>query len=456
MSLDKDGFVCRDAPRFAAAASAGIASSAAAHAQATAATPVRLGFVGIGGRGSYHLDAALGIEGVEVPALCEIRADRLERAAAWVEHSGRPAPRLYGRGERDFERLCAEEDLDCVICSTSWRWHAQVCLAANRHGKHAVSEVPIVLTVDEAWSLVEAFEQTGKWSTLALEQVLLEVSDGMYLTLLNMIRQGVLGDILHAESGYVHDLRRVKFPGGSEPWRLQHAIDRNGNLYPDHPMNRIMPAMDINRGDRFAQLVSVSSRAVTLNEYAASRYGSEHPLAARQMAQGDYNATLIRTVDGKLVTLNFDTNTPHPREFTRIQGTDGVFFDGRGMGGPRIYLDGISPESHQWEDAAPKMAEYRHPLLDSYDPPERPALRGHGGQSMKTPLTWHLLIQALQSGTAPYFDVYDSVTSSVISPLSEQSVASGSRPVEFPDFTRGQWKTRPPIQFPRPTAVAVG
>ncbi len=456
MSLDKDGFVRQDAPRFAAAMSAGIASSAAAHAQASAATPVRLGFVGIGGRGSYHLDAALGIEGVEVPALCEIRADRLERAADWVEHSGRPAPRLYGRDERDFERLCAEEDLDCVICSTSWRWHAQVCLTANRHGKHAVSEVPIVLTVDEAWSLVEAFEKTGKWSTLALEQVLLEVSDGMYLTLLNMIRQGVLGDILHAESGYVHDLRRVKFPGGSEPWRLQHAIDRNGNLYPDHPMNRIMPAMDINRGDRFAQLVSVSSRAVTLNEYAASRYGSEHPLAAREMAQGDYNATLIRTVDGKLVTLNFDTNTPHPREFTRIQGTDGVFFDGRGMGGPRIYLDGISPESHQWEDAAPKMAEYRHPLLDSYDPPERPALRGHGGQTMKTPLTWHLLIQALQSGTAPYFDVYDSVTSSVISPLSEQSVASGSRPVEFPDFTRGQWKTRPPIQFPRPTAVAVG
>ncbi len=447
MTRDQSGSIRGTVPRFAGAAGSAIATSAAMQTQASAATPVRLGFVGIGGRGSYHLDAALGIEGVEVPALCEIQPERLERAAGWVEQSGRPAPRLFGRGERDFERLCAEEDLDCVICATSWRWHAPVCLAANRHGKHAVSEVPIVLTVDEAWSLVEAFEQTGKWSTLALEQVLLEVGDGMYLTLLNMIRQGLLGDVLHAESGYVHDLRRVKFPAGSEPWRLQHAIDRNGNLYPDHPMNRIMPAMDVNHGDRFAQLVSVSSRAVTLNEYAVSRYGSEHPLASEQMAQGDYNATLIRTEGGKLVTLNFDTNTPHPREFTRVQGTDGVFFDGRGMGGPRIYLDGISPESHRWEDAAPYMEEYRHPLLNSYDPPERPALRGHGGRSMKTPLTWHLLIEALRAGTAPYFDVYDSVTSSVISPLSEQSVASGSRPVEFPDFTRGQWRTRPPIQF---------
>jgi hypothetical protein len=117
------------------------------------------------------------------------------------------------------------------------------------------------------------------------------------------------------------------------------------------------------------------------------------------------------------------------------------------MGGPKIYLDGISPEAHEWEDAAKYMEQYRHPLLESYNPPERPALRGHGGRTMKTPLTWHLLVQALRNGTAPYFDVYDSVTSSVISPLTEQSVANGSKPVDFPDFTRGKWKTRPPISF---------
>ena len=149
--------------------------------QAAGGRPVRLGFVGIGGRGSYHLDCALGFEGVEVPALCEIQDDRLQQAKSWVEESGRPAPRLYGRGETDFERLCAEEDLDAVICCTSWKWHAPVCLAANRSDKNAVSEVPIVLTVDEAWELVETFEKTGKWSTLGLEQVLLESTDGMYL-----------------------------------------------------------------------------------------------------------------------------------------------------------------------------------------------------------------------------------------------------------------------------------
>ena len=98
-----------------------------------------------------------------------------------MEESGRPAPRLYGRGETDFERMCAEEDLDCVICSTSWRWHTPVCLAANASDKHAVSEVPIVLTVDEAWQLVESYEKTGRWSTLALENRLIDNDGSMFM-----------------------------------------------------------------------------------------------------------------------------------------------------------------------------------------------------------------------------------------------------------------------------------
>lgn len=407
--------------------------------------PIRLGFVGLGGRGSYHLDAALGIEGVEVPALCEIVDSRLQSAEAWVRESGRPAPKLYGRGEADFERLCGEEELDCVICSTSWKWHAPVCLAANRSGKHAVSEVPIVLTIEEAWEVVEAYEKTGKWSTIGLEQSLLESGDGVNLTVLHMVRQGVFGDIIHAESGYVHDLRKVKFPGGTEPWRLRHSIERNGNLYPDHPLNRIMPVMDINHGDRFESLVSVSSRAAALNQYAAATLGKDHRLATTKMAQGDYNASLIRSAGGKLVTLNFDTNTPHPRGVYRLQGTKGVFMRDRGLDGPWVYIEGRTAQEHQWEKAEAYLREYRHPLLKSYNPPPRQSLRGHGGSSTRTPITWHLLIKALREGTPPYFDVYDSVTSSVVSALSEKSVASRSRPVEFPDFTRGKWKTRPPI-----------
>ena len=413
----------------------------------TSSKPLKLGFVGIGGRGSYHLDCALGIEGVEVPALCEIKDDRLQRARGWVEQAGQPTPRLYGRGEADYERMCAEEELDCVICSTPWKWHTPVCLAANASDKHAVSEVPIVLTVEEAWQLVESYEKTKRWSTLGLENRLVDNEGSMFMAVVHMIRQGVLGDLIHAECGYVHDLREVKFPGGGEPWRLQHSIDRNGNLYPDHPLNRAMVAMDINHGDRFDHIVSMSSRSGVLNEYAAATLGQDHPLATQPMALGDYNATLLRTARGKMITLNFDTNTPHPRELVRYQGTKGVFFQSRGTGDPRIYLDGVSPESHRWESAVKYLEEYVHPVVKGYDPPARPSLRGHGSRTTKTPLTWHLLVKALREGRPPFFDVYDSVTSSVVSPLTEKSVADRSRPVEVPDFTRGQWKTRAPIEF---------
>lgn len=411
------------------------------------AEPVRLGFVGIGGRGSYHLDSALGIPGVEVPAIAELRQDRLQRARQWIEQSGRPTPRMYD-DEFGFRRMADELELDAIICSTPWKYHAPVCLAAMRNGKHAVSEVPIILTVDEAWELVETWEKTGKWATLALEQVLLESGGGVNAAALNMIQQGVLGEIRHAENGYIHDLRQVKHDYEGEPWRLWDSIHRNGNLYPDHPMNKIMPYMDINRGDRFDFLVSLSSKSGMLNEYAREHYGPDHPNVTLPMKQGDYNATLIRTVNGKLVTLNFDTNTPHPRENLRVQGTRGVLYDPRVPGkGWQIYLDKVSPESHQWEPADPYMAKYAHPLIQAYDPPERPRLRGHGGAHTKTPLTWTLLVECLRRDMMPYFDVYDSVTSSAISPLSEASVAANGRPVDVPDFTRGKWKTRPKLDL---------
>lgn len=406
------------------------------------AKPIRLGFVGIGGRGSYHLDSALGIEGVEVPAICEIKPERLYNAKRWIEESGRPTPRLYDKGLTDFQRLCQEEELDAVICSTSWEWHAPVCLAAMRNGKHAVSEVPIIISVDEAWELVETSEKTGKWATLALEQAMLESRDG--LTILNMVEKGLLGDMIHAESGYVHDLRLVKNDPEREPWRLQYDVTHNGNLYPDHPMNKIMSYMGINHGDRLDHLVSMSSSAQMLHEYAVLNYGKDSEQAKMKFKQGDMNATLIRTVKGKLITLNYDTNTPHPRELFRLQGSKGVYLSGGALEGPKIYLEGKSPKEHQWESADKYLEEYRHPFLKSYNPADRKggSLRGHGGHGTKTPLTWYLLIKALRENKNPYFDVYDSVTSSIIFPLSAQSVASRSKTVDVPDFTKGKWESR--------------
>ena len=411
------------------------AASSQAAAQTRLTRPLRLGFVGVGDRGSYHLDIALGIDGVEVPAICDINPAVLHRAKRWIGEAGKPPPRLYGKSRTDFERLCAEEELDCVICSTSWKPHAAVLLAAMRNGKNAVAEVPLIQTLDEAWEIVETHEKTGKWATLGFK--------GVHSTLSNMLYKGVLGDIRHCEGGYVHDLRLVKFDPEREPWRLQHSVDRNGNLYPDHPTCRLMPLMDVNHGDRFDHLISMSTKAVMLNEYAELFYGPDHPYATKPMQQGDYNCTLLRTYNGKVYTLSFDTNTPHPREHTRIQGAKGVYFSARGVG-QFLYLDGVSP-SHEWEPADKYLNDYVHPVEADYRPRPRASIRGHGGGQTTTPLSWHRLVMALREGRVTDFDVYDSVTSSAIIPLTEASVAS-SEPVDFPDFTRGQWKERLPVE----------
>ncbi len=436
----KDQHNRRDFLKYTAAGSAAISVMGSnSFSQAAAGDkPLRLGFVGVGTRGSYHLDIALGIEGVEVPAICDINDKYLYQAKRRIEESGQRSPSLYGKTETDFERMCETEDLDCVICSTSWQWHAPCCLSAMRNDKHAVSEVPIILTLDEAWEIVETYEKTGKWATLALEGL-------GNLSLLNMVQKGLLGDIIHCEGGYVHDLRLFQFDPEREPWRLQHSVERNGNLYPDHPMRYMIFHMDINHGDRIDHLVSMSSNAQALNEYAAQYYGKEHPYAKISMAQGDYNASLIRTVNGKMITLNFDTSTPHPRGMHRIQGSKGVYFQSFGTGGPYIYLDGRSPEAHEWEPAAPYLEEYTPQLLKDYNPPLRQNVRSQGGVAIRTPLNWHRLVTALRENRMPDWDVYDSVTSSSVAPISEASVAGRSKPIEFPDFTRGKWKEKKPI-----------
>ncbi|MGE5419226.1 MAG: Gfo/Idh/MocA family protein [Chloroflexota bacterium] len=402
---------------------------------------LRLGFVGIGGRGTYHLNCALGMEGIDIPAICEIQPGRLKKAKERIEAAGLPTPKMYGKGVTDFKRMCDNEQLDAVICCTSWEWHTPVCLAAMKTGKHCVSEVPIVLTLDEAWQIVETYESTGKWATIGLEGF-------GQLAVLNMIRMGMFGDIVHAETGYIHDLRFVKFSPDEEPWRLAHSIKRNGNLYPDHPMNKMLPALDINHGDRIDYLVSMSSFGGMLNDYAAVYYKNKnHPLTKKEIALGNYNASLIRTVNGKMLTLIHDTSTPHPREHYRIQGTKGVYLgdsDSR-----KVYIEGLSPQEHQWEPAAPYLEKYEHPMIKNYNPPPRRGgkIEGHGGGGSVTPYIWHRLALALRENRLPDWDVYDSVTSSAISPITEASVAERGKPIDFPDFTRGKWKTREKINL---------
>ena len=217
---------------------------------------VRMGFVGIGGMGSVHLDNYLQLDGVEVKAVCDIVPEKVVRAKRKVVEKGQPEPAGYDRGPRDFERMCAEQDLDLVLTATPWEWHVPVCLAALRTGKHAATEVPAAVTVDEGWQLVEAAQRYQKHCVM-LENC---CYDRREMLMLNLVRQGIFGELLHGECSYQHDLRGVKFSADGEGlWRRAHATRRNGNLYPTHGLGPISQCLNVNRGNRFEYLVSMST-----------------------------------------------------------------------------------------------------------------------------------------------------------------------------------------------------
>ena len=393
---------------------------------------VRVGFVGVGGMGSVHVRNLLEIEGVELTAVCDIREEHAERAAGWAVEKGARRPTLYTRGDTDFERMCGEEDLDLVYTATPWRWHVPVMVAAMESGKHTATEVPAALTIDDCWRLVEMSERLSKHCVM-MENVNYGRSE---LLVLNMVRAGAFGEILHAEGGYLHDLRAIKFADEGEGlWRREWSKTRNANLYPTHGLGPIANCMNINRGDQFATLVSFSSPSRGLQEYARENYPDGHPKRSETYNLGDVNVSLIQTALGRTLYVGHDTNLPRPySRIHTVQGTKGLF-----QGYPdRVYVEGRS-ENHRWDEIDEWRDEFEHPLWrrELAQRQERP---GHGGMDF---LEDQRLIYCLRNGLPTDMNVYDAAALSAVIELSERSVANGGAPQDFPDFTRGRWRDWP-------------
>ncbi len=398
---------------------------------------VKVGFVGIGGMGGAHVRNFLRLEGVEVRALCDIREDRAEEVAGWVTEAGMPSPTLYTRGERDYERMCAEEDLDLVFTATPWEWHVPVCVSAMQNGKHAATEVPAAYTTDDCWRLVEHAEKHRRHCVM-MENCNYDRPEMMVF---HMARLGLFGEILHAECGYLHDLRAIKFSETGEGlWRRAHSMVRDGNLYPTHGLGPVANVMDINRGDQFEYLVSMSSPSRGLQEWAQEHYPEGHPKRQERYVLGDVNTTMIKTVRGRTIYVSHDTNLPRPySRIHMVQGTKGLF-----QGYPhRVHVEGLSP-AHRWQDWEELREEYDHPLWKDLE--RASAGAGHGGMDF---IEDYRLVKCLREGLPTDMNVYDAAALSVITPLSEWSVANRSRPVDVPDFTRGRWAQWPALDVLR-------
>ncbi len=398
---------------------------------------VRVGFVGVGGMGGAHVRNFLGLEGIEIVALCDIDSARNEEVSSWVTDDGRAPPAMYGRHETDFVRMCETEDLDLVFTATPWEWHVPVCVSAMENGKHAATEVPATYTMDDCWRLVEYAEKYRKHCVM-MENCNYDRPEMMVF---HMARLGLFGDILHAECGYLHDLREIKFSEvGEGLWRRAHSMVRDGNLYPTHGLGPVANVMDINRGDQFEYLVSMSSPSQGLQEWAMANYPENHLKRRERYVLGDVNTTMIKTVRGRTIYLSHDTNLPRPySRIHMVQGTKGLF-----QGYPhRVHIEGLSP-GHEWQDWMDLRDKYDHPLWKDLE--EQSEGAGHGGMDF---IEDYRLVKCLREGKPTDMNVYDAAAMSAITPLSEWSVANRSRPIDVPDFTRGRWAQWPKLEILR-------
>jgi len=420
----------------AATGAANAAGSADAARFAAAPIPnVRIGFVGIGGQGSGHVENLLKIPGCRLSAVCDIRPERTDWAEQACVAAGKSAPAKYTKGPRDFERMSETEDLDLVYNATPWEWHVPIMLAAMKNGKHTATEVPAAMSIDDCWAIVDAAEKYKK-HCLLMENC---NYDQMEMMVFNMVRQGVFGEVLHTEGGYLHDLRSIKFADSGEGlWRRAWATKLNGNLYPTHGLGPISNCLDINRGDRFEYLVSMSGPSRGLQAWAAEHVPLESPKRQELYVLGDVNTSLIKTVNGKTIVVQHCTNLPRPySRIHKVQGTKGLF-----EGYPnRAYIEGRG-RADQWVDAAGLLAEFEHPLWKEIAAQAQGA--GHGGMDFIE--DWRL-IKCLREGTPTDMTVYDAASLSAVVGLSCQSVAKRGAPVDVPDFTRGKWKTMPPLEI---------
>lgn len=410
---------------------------------------VRLGFIGVGLRGQSHLEMAMYRPDVEVVAICDIDPKAIAIAQDMIAKKGRNQAVAYQKGEYDFENLVKRDDIDGVIIATPWEWHVPMALASMREGKYTGVEVSATVKLQESWDLVNMYEKTGA-HCMILENVCYRRD---VMAVLNMVRMGMFGQLSHVQCGYQHDLREVKFNDGVHPygggvefgakgfseakWRTQHSVDRNGDLYPTHGLGPVAEMLNINRGNQFLYLTSMASPSMGLHDYIVKKGGENHPNAKVKFKLGDVVTTLIKCANGETIMISHDTNLPRPYSLGfRVQGTNGIWMDDN----KSIYLDGVSPKKHQWEEFKPYQQKYDHPLWTTHAADAENA--GHGGIDY---FVLRAFIESIKRKVAPPIDVYDAAAWSAIAPLSEESIKNGSAPVQIPDFTRGKWKTNKPI-----------
>lgn len=399
---------------------------------------VRIGIIGLGNRGPGAVDRLSYIQGVEIKALGDLYEDRVEKAQNILTKKGLPKAIGYSGSRDAWKQMCERDDIDLIYTCTPWAMHTPIAVYAMEHGKHAATEVPAAITLEECWQLVETSEKTRK-HCMMLENC---CYDFFELMTLNMVRQGYFGEVIHGEGAYIHNLLSSNFDkeGYAEMWRLKENF-KNGNLYPTHGLGPICQIMNINRGDQMDYLVAMQSNDFMMAETAkrlAAQDGFYNEFAGKTY-RGNMNNTVIRTFKGKTILVQHDVTSPRPYSRLHI------------VAGTKAYAQKYPTPARVAVDDAWLNPEEMKKLEDQYSPEivrkvgeMAKEIGGHGGMDFM--MDWRL-IDCLRNGLPLDQDVYDAALWSSISPLSQQSIANRSASVDIPDFTRGAWKNNQPVEL---------
>lgn len=389
---------------------------------------VRIGVVGTGNRARGLMRTLLSIPNVEIPAVCDINPAALQAAQSMVTKKGQPKPEGYS-GPEDYKKLMDRDDLDAVIIGSPWDLHTPMSVYGMKAGKIIGCEVPIAYTLEECWELIKTHEETGV-PCMMLENWAFRPDN---LAVLSIIRQGGLGTITHGHCAYSHNCINHWYfdpKTGNDRWGAKFLREHNRAQYPTHQQGPMISWMDIGCGDYYESITSTATGCFSINEYF-KRHFPNHPNVNGKFAQGDIVTTVVKTKMGKSIVINYDMQSPRPYDNRwEIQGTRGIYNEQR----KAISMEGKTRQHHQWEAFAPYQKKNPHPW-------EKLASGGHGGADG---LMLTQFVNSIREKKPLPLSLYDGVLMSSIGPLSEASIAGGSKVIQVPDFTKGKWKTNKP------------
>ncbi|MGN0634928.1 MAG: Gfo/Idh/MocA family protein [Acutalibacteraceae bacterium] len=391
------------------------------------------GVIGLGGRGCGNLREFLDIPGVRVVAVCDKYEDRAQQGVKIVQEKTGETPEMY----LDYKELLKREDIEAILCFTTWITHARIATDSMRAGKHVAIEVGGAASIEECWQMVRASEESGKYCML-LENCCYDRNE---MALFHMVKQGMFGEVVHLEGGYRHDLRGEITSGReNRHGRLFNFMHRNGELYPTHQLGPICKLIGVNRGNRMLTLCSMTSKSRGLNVYLRDTKGADYDITEYPFNQGDVTTTMIKCANGETITLHHDCSLPRPysRNYV-IEGTRGIFQEN--SHGGEYFLDTMGEKGREpkFYPFAEDIEKYEHPLWKKYQVDG--VHGGHGGMDF---LVMSAFVDAVVNHHQPPIDVYDTAAWMAVTCLSEQSAAMGGMPVPIPDFTNGLWIDREP------------